>query len=62
MIAENVVFVTDNDDHHYYVPKDNLEEWEYHIDSGYFNESGIVPYYAVPIDGAEYVVDIRELL
>ena len=62
MIAENVVFVEDNDGHRYYVPKGSLEEWEYHIDSGYFNDSGVVSYYAVPIDGAQYVVDIKEVL
>lgn len=62
MIAENVVFVTDNDGHRYYVPKDNLEEWDYHVDFECFSQSGVIPYYAVPTDGAEHVVDIKEVL
>lgn len=62
MIAKSVVFVQDEDGNNYYIPKGKLEEWNYHLDSEYFNQSGIIPYYAVPVDGVEYVVDIKEVL
>lgn len=62
MIAENVVFVEDNDGHRYYIPSDCLEEWYYHIDSEFFSSTGNVPYYAKQVEGEMYVMDLKEVL
>lgn len=62
MIAENVVFVDDNDGNKYYIPRCMLEDWELVIDSDYFYNSGVTPYYAVPVKVECFVVDIREVL
>ena len=62
MIAEDVVFVSDNDGNSYYIPKDKLEDWYLDVDTEYFYDSGITPDYATLVEGECFVVDIKEML
>ena len=62
MIAENVIFVDDNEGNRYYIPRCMLEDWELVTDSNYFYDSGVTPYYAVSVEGECFVVDIKEVL
>lgn len=61
MIAENVVFVQDDDGHNYYIPKVKLTDWGFWLDSWHCRD-GIVPDYAVRFDGEKFVVNIIKVL
>ena len=63
MIAKSVVFVQDEDSNNYYIPKDKLEEWNYHVNLECFvKNGGDVPDYATLVEGEQFVYDIVERL
>lgn len=63
MIAQNVVFTSDNSGHNYYVPVEHLEHWANWCDLDEDNpESWDAPAYAVGVEGAMYVVDIVKII
>lgn len=65
MIAENVVFVSDENGDVFYIPKDKLRHWNNFVDDQYFHgiiDLGTYPDYATPVEGETYVVDIKEEL
>lgn len=65
MIAENVVFVSDEDANLFYIPVDRLSHWNDFVDDQYFHgviDLGLYPDYATPVEGEIYVVNIIEEL
>ena len=65
MIAENVVFVSDENASLFYIPVDKLQHWNNFVDDQYFHgiiETGEYPNYATPVEGETYLVNIIEEL
>lgn len=65
MIAENVVFVSDENASLFYIPVDKLRHWNDFVDDQYFHgviDLGLYPEYATPVEGETYVVNIIEEL
>lgn len=65
MIAENVVFVSDENGDVFYIPVDKLSHWNNFVDDQYFHgivDLGTHPDYATPVEGETYVVNIVEEL
>ena len=65
MIAENVVFVSDENASLFYIPVDKLQHWNNFVDDQYFHgiiDTGEYPDYATPVEGEVYLVDIKEEL